>query len=138
MSDNVNLNLPKETIKINHYPDATCLNEIQVLLNSIKRIRIDMVADMFCLSVCRDEYDSEGSEASDDDARPLTRNELQNKVMKTVRKRESAAKKDSYKYDLPNARDMQKNKKDKKWITWISKEADDQWEKVLKEQSSDC
>lgn len=86
-----------------------------------------MVADMFCLSVCRDEYDSEGSEASDDDARPLTRNELQNKVMKTVRKRESAAKKDSYKYDLPNARDMQKNKKDKKWITWISKEADDQW-----------
>lgn len=114
MSDNVNLNLPKETIEINHYPDATCLNEIQVLLNSIKRIRIDMVADMFCLSVCRDEYDSEGSEASDDDARPLTRNELQNKVMKTVRKRESAAKKDSYKYDLPNARDMQKNKKDKK------------------------
>lgn len=96
-----------------------------------------MVADMLCLSVCRDEYDSEGSEASDDDARPLTRNELQNKVMKTVRKRESAAKKDSYKYDLPNARDMQKNKKDKKWLTWISKEADDQWEKVLKGQTSD-
>lgn len=83
-----------------------------------------MVADMLCLSVCRDEYDSEGSEASDDDARPLTRNELQNKVMKTVRKRESAAKKDSYKYDLPNARDMQKNKKDKKWLTWTSKEAE--------------
>mmetsp|Transcript_28578 Transcript_28578/g.46065 ORF Transcript_28578/g.46065 Transcript_28578/m.46065 type:complete len:119 (-) Transcript_28578:239-595(-) len=61
-----------------------------------------------------DEYDSEGSEASDDEARPLTRNELQNKVMKTVRKRESAAKKDGYKYDLSNAREMQKNKKDKK------------------------
>lgn len=64
---------------------------------------------------CRDEYDSEGSEVSDDEARPLTRNELQNKVMKTVRKRESAAKKDGYKYDLSNAREMQKNKKDKKW-----------------------
>lgn len=63
---------------------------------------------------CRDEYDSEGSEASDDEARPLTRNELQNKVMKTVRKRESAAKKDGFKYDLSNAREMQKNKKDKK------------------------
>ena len=62
-----------------------------------------------------DEYDSEGSEGSDDEARPLTRTELQSRVMKTVRKRESAAKKDVYKYDLSNAREKtQKSKKDKK------------------------
>lgn len=66
----------------------------------------------FCYS---DEYDSEGSEGSDDEARPLTRTELQSRVMKTVRKRESAAKKDVYKYDLSNAREKtQKSKKDKK------------------------
>jgi hypothetical protein len=62
-----------------------------------------------------DEYDSEGSEGSDDEARPLTRTELQSRVMKTVRKRESAAKKDVNKYDLSNAREKtQKSKKDKK------------------------
>ncbi|KAK3087593.1 hypothetical protein FSP39_007948 [Pinctada imbricata] len=61
-----------------------------------------------------DEYESEGSDGSDDEARPLTRNELQNKVMKTVKKRESAAKKEGFKYDLSNAREKTKQKKDKK------------------------
>ena len=56
-----------------------------------------------------DEYDSEGSEASEDDARPMTRNELQKRVMKTVRKRESAARKEGFRYDLTT-----KSKKDKK------------------------
>ncbi|KAK3594432.1 hypothetical protein CHS0354_000254 [Potamilus streckersoni] len=60
-----------------------------------------------------DEYESEASEASDDEARPMTRNELQQKVMKTVRKRESAAKKEGFRYDLAQSK-ASKNKKDKK------------------------
>ncbi|ESO88792.1 hypothetical protein LOTGIDRAFT_218971 [Lottia gigantea] len=62
-----------------------------------------------------DEYESDGSEGSDDETRPFTRSELQNKVMKTVHKREIAAKKDIDKYDLSNAREKtQKQKKDSK------------------------
>jgi len=60
----------------------------------------------------RDEYDSEESEASEDD-RPLTRNELSNKVMKSVKRRESAMRKQDFKYDLSGAREKTK-KKDKK------------------------
>ncbi|XP_013397891.1 coiled-coil domain-containing protein 63-like [Lingula anatina] len=60
-----------------------------------------------------DEYDSEVSEASDEESRPFTRSELQHKVMKTVRKRESAARKEGFKYDLSNAREKTQ-KKDKK------------------------
>ncbi|XP_060071331.1 coiled-coil domain-containing protein 63-like [Ylistrum balloti] len=62
-----------------------------------------------------DEYDSEGSEGSDDEARPMTRNELQRRVMNTVKKREAAAKKQENRYDLSNAKEKTaKNKKDKK------------------------
>ncbi|XP_074654306.1 outer dynein arm-docking complex subunit 1-like [Tubulanus polymorphus] len=60
-----------------------------------------------------DEYESEASDASDDD-RPFTRNELQVKVIKTVRKRESAAKKEGFKYDLSNAREKAAQKQKKK------------------------
>lgn len=60
-----------------------------------------------------DEYDSDGSEASEDDARPMTRNELQKKVMKTVKKRESAARKEGFRYDLTTT-SKSKGKKDKK------------------------
>ncbi|XP_048249157.1 coiled-coil domain-containing protein 63-like [Haliotis cracherodii] len=63
-----------------------------------------------------DEYESEGSEADDDEMRPLTRVELQDRVMKSVRKRESAAKKEGFKYDLSNAREkaQKQQKKDGK------------------------
>ncbi|XP_050412096.1 coiled-coil domain-containing protein 63 [Patella vulgata] len=63
-----------------------------------------------------DEYESDGSEGSDEETRPFTRMELQNKVMKTVHKRESAAKKDIDKYDLSNAREkaQKQQKKDSK------------------------
>merc|ERR1719422_95210 len=47
-----------------------------------------------------DEYESEGSEGEDDEARPFTRGELQQRVLKTVEKRETAAKKEGFKYDL--------------------------------------
>ena len=57
-----------------------------------------------------DEYESDASEASDDDMRPFTRGELQQKVMKTVQKRESAARKEGFKYDLSGAREKQKQK----------------------------
>lgn len=62
-----------------------------------------------------DEYESDGSEASEDEMRPFTRGELEAKVMKTVQKRESAARREGFKYDLSNAREKtQKNKKDGK------------------------
>lgn len=57
-----------------------------------------------------DEYDSEASEVSEDDSRPFTRNELMNKAMKSVRKRESAMKKEGFKYDLSDAREKTKKK----------------------------
>jgi len=42
----------------------------------------------------------------------MTRNELQKHVMKTVKKREAAARKDEFKYDLSNAKEKtQKSKK---------------------------
>jgi len=65
------------------------------------------------LPFSRDEYDSDGSEAEEDDARPMTRNELQKKVMKTVKKRESAARKEGFRYDLTTTQ-KSKGKKDKK------------------------
>ncbi|XP_067659008.1 coiled-coil domain-containing protein 63-like [Haliotis asinina] len=63
-----------------------------------------------------DEYESEGSEADDDEMRPLTRAELQDRVMKSVRKRESAARKEGFRYDLSNAREkaQKQQKKDGK------------------------
>ena len=66
----------------------------------------------FIVSHDRDDYDSEASEGSDDQARPLTRNELESRVMKSVRKRESAAKKEGFRYDLSEAKEKAK-KKDK-------------------------
>nr|KAG5696204.1 hypothetical protein BaRGS_021689 [Batillaria attramentaria] len=60
-----------------------------------------------------DEYESDGSEASEDETRPFTRNELQAKVMKTVQKRESAARREGFKYDLSNAREKAQKQKQK-------------------------
>lgn len=62
----------------------------------------------------RDEYESEASEEEEDEARPLTRSELQNKVIKTVKKRETAAMKEGFKYDLTGAREKAQKKKDGK------------------------
>lgn len=54
-----------------------------------------------------DEYDSDqGSEMSDDDNRPLTQNELKQKIMKGVLKREEAAKKKGFQYDLSGAKEL--------------------------------
>ncbi|KAH9495302.1 Outer dynein arm protein 1 [Bulinus truncatus] len=61
-----------------------------------------------------DEYESEASEDEEDEARPFTRNELQNKVLKTVKKREMAAMKEGFKYDLTGAREKAQKKKDGK------------------------
>ncbi|XP_076452028.1 outer dynein arm-docking complex subunit 1-like [Babylonia areolata] len=60
-----------------------------------------------------DEFESDGSEASEDEMRPFTRTELQAKVMKTVQKRESAARKEGFKYDLSNAREKAQKHKQK-------------------------
>lgn len=59
-----------------------------------------------------DEYDSEGSELSDDDNRPFTRNELIHKAMRSVRKREHDMKKEGFRYDLSDAKEKAR-KKDK-------------------------
>lgn len=61
----------------------------------------------------RDEYDSDATEASDEDTRPFTRNELVGKAMKSVKKRETAMKKEGYSYDLSDAKEKTK-KKDRK------------------------
>ncbi|KAF6036165.1 CCDC114 [Bugula neritina] len=58
-----------------------------------------------------DDLDSEPDEVSEDDARPMTRSELQHKVLKTVRKRESAMRKEGFRYDLSNAREKTQKKK---------------------------
>ena len=50
-------------------------------------------------------------EVSEDEARPMTRSELQQRVIKTVRKRESAMRKEGFRYDLSNA--VQKTQKKK-------------------------
>lgn len=57
-----------------------------------------------------DEYESEASDDGEDE-RPFTRNELQTKVMKTVKKRESAMRREGFKYDLSNAREKTQKKK---------------------------
>ena len=67
----------------------------------------------FIIIFFSDEYDSDGSDGSDPESRPFTRNELINKAMKSVKKRESAARKEGFKYDLSDAREKTK-KKDKK------------------------
>ena len=62
----------------------------------------------------RDEYDTDESGISDDDSRPFNRDELINKAMKSVKKRETAMKKEGFKYDLSEAREKAAKKKDKK------------------------
>lgn len=57
-----------------------------------------------------DEYDSNGSNESDDESRPLTRGELTTKAMKSVRKRESAMRREGFRYDLSDAREKAKKK----------------------------
>lgn len=61
-----------------------------------------------------DEYESEGTDTSDEESHPFTRAELQNKVMKTVKRRESAIRRDGFKYDLSNAREKTQKQKGKK------------------------
>jgi len=61
-----------------------------------------------------DEYDTDESGISDDDSRPFNRDELINKAMKSVKKRETAMKKEGFKYDLSEAREKAAKKKDKK------------------------
>lgn len=61
----------------------------------------------------RDEYESDASDASEEETRPFTRSELQNKVMKTVEKRENAARREGFKYDLSNAREKTQKQKQK-------------------------
>ncbi|XP_067945851.1 outer dynein arm-docking complex subunit 1-like [Watersipora subatra] len=58
-----------------------------------------------------DDLDSEPDEVSEDEARPMTRSELQQRVIKTVRKRESAMRKEGFRYDLSNAREKTQKKK---------------------------
>jgi len=58
-----------------------------------------------------DDLDSEPDEVSEDEARPMTRTELQQRVIKTVRKRESAMRKEGFRYDLSQA--VQKTQKKK-------------------------
>ncbi|XP_071481099.1 coiled-coil domain-containing protein 63-like [Diadema antillarum] len=54
-----------------------------------------------------DEYDSDqGSEMSDEENRPLTQNELKQRIMKGVMKREAAAAKKGFQYDLSGAKDL--------------------------------
>lgn len=57
-----------------------------------------------------DEYESDASETSEEEQRPFTRGELQARVMKTVHKRETAARKEGFKYDLSNAREKTQKK----------------------------
>ena len=62
----------------------------------------------------RDEYDSDATEASDEDMRPFTRNELISKAMKSVKKRETAMKKEGFSYENMSEAKEKAKKKDKK------------------------
>ncbi|ELU09042.1 hypothetical protein CAPTEDRAFT_158042 [Capitella teleta] len=66
----------------------------------------------FAAPTLADEYGSGSSEESDDESQPMTRNELTNKALRSVKKREQAMKRDVFKYDLSDAREKTK-KKDK-------------------------
>lgn len=68
----------------------------------------------------RDEYESEASDEEDEEARPLTREELQKRVLKTVKKREVAAVKDGYKYDLSVSREKLQKKRDGKKVEAVN------------------
>ncbi|KAJ8021559.1 Coiled-coil domain-containing protein 63 [Holothuria leucospilota] len=58
-----------------------------------------------------DEYDSDqGSELSDEENRPLTQGELKQRIMKGVLKKEAAAAKKGFQYDLSGAKDLKQQK----------------------------
>ena len=65
------------------------------------------------LFISSDDYDSDTSEP-DDDTRPKTRAELENMALKSVKKRETTAKKDGYRYDPTDTKDKKKKDKGKK------------------------
>ncbi|BFZ23745.1 hypothetical protein BsWGS_26784 [Bradybaena similaris] len=67
-----------------------------------------------------DEYESEASDDEDEEARPLTREELQKRVLKTVKKREVAAVKDGFKYDLSVSREKLQKKRDGKKVEAVN------------------
>ena len=63
------------------------------------------------MAIYRDDFDSDANEDSDDENRPLTREELAKRAMKSVKKREMAAAKDTKRYELELDNKQSKNKK---------------------------
>lgn len=61
---------------------------------------------------CRDEFDEDDGSGSEDENRPLTKEELLEKALRSVRKRENTTKKQGFQYDLPDSHEKTK-KKDK-------------------------
>jgi hypothetical protein len=58
----------------------------------------------------RDGYEVIGGEDGEDYSKPLTREELKNRVMEGVIKRENEASKDGFQYDLSVQKQKNKNK----------------------------
>lgn len=66
---------------------------------------------MFIYFICVNrEYDNVGHDSDDEFTKPLTRDELQNRVMDSVKKKEAEASKDAYQFELAAQKQKQKNK----------------------------
>lgn len=63
-------------------------------------------------SCYRDEFDEDDGSGSEDENRPLTKEELLEKALRSVRKRENTTKKQGFQYDLSDTHEKTK-KKDK-------------------------
>jgi len=79
------------------------------ILNNFSKLATSPFILFTLVFFSRDEYESDGSDGSDDD-KPLTQTELFAKAMKSVKKREAAAKKEGFQYDLSDARERTKKK----------------------------
>lgn len=63
-------------------------------------------------SYYRDEFDDDDGSGSEDENRPLTKEELLEKALRSVRKRENTTKKQGFQYELSESHEKTK-KKDK-------------------------
>ena len=94
-----------------------CFTSYQLIYGYIRmdddnddEIAIHWICMLSLLYICRDEYESDGSLDDDEESRPMTRNELTSKAMKSVKKRESAMRRQVDHYDLSDAREKTKKK----------------------------
>lgn len=88
---------------------------MQIFLVLLNLLSIYLVIVIYFLFIFRDGYETAGAESdTDDTAKPLTRAELQNRVMDGVKKKEFEAQKEASQFDIEKSKEKTTQKQKQK------------------------